>query len=141
MINEYTVKSIDENIVKSIYDFSGKNPIEKTIKKFNKKQKLISYQKEYLEKESDEMKNLSWKAGFLTPFSINKDLGAATWKKIEMIQAPSTKSLEEARGYVIADYQDHLEKEWIAELEKEFKVEIDEGVLNKLCLLYTSRCV
>ncbi|MBP6795593.1 MAG: peptidylprolyl isomerase, partial [Saprospiraceae bacterium] len=132
LINEYTVKSIDENIVKSIYDFSGKNPIEKTIKKFNKKQKLISYQKEYLEKESDEMKNLSWKAGFLTPFSINKDLGAATWKKIEMIQAPSTKSLEEARGYVIADYQDHLEKEWIAELEKEFKVEIDEGVLNKL---------
>jgi peptidyl-prolyl cis-trans isomerase SurA len=49
-----------------------------------------------------------------------------------MIQAPSTKSLEEARGYVIADYQDHLEKEWIAELEKEFKVEIDESVLNKL---------
>ena len=48
LINEYTVKSIDENIVKSIYDFSGKNPIEKTIKKFNKKQKLISYQKEYL---------------------------------------------------------------------------------------------
>jgi peptidyl-prolyl cis-trans isomerase SurA len=132
LINEYTVKSVDENIVKSIYDFSGKNPIEKTIKKFNKKQKLISYQKEYLEKESDEMKNLSWKAGFLTPFSINKDQGAATWKKIEMIQAPTTKTLDEARGYVIADYQDHLEKEWIAELEKEFKVEIDESVLDKL---------
>jgi len=78
------------------------------------------------------MKNLSWKAGFLTPFSINKDQGAATWKKIEMIQAPTTKTLDEARGYVIADYQDHLEKEWIAELEKEFKVEIDESVLNKL---------
>ena len=78
------------------------------------------------------MKNLYWKAGFLTPFSINKALRAATWKKIEMIQAPSTQSLEETSGYVIADYQNHLEKEWIAELEKEFKVEIDEGVLNKL---------
>ncbi len=132
LTNEYIIKSTDENVVKSVYEYSGKNPIEKTIKKFNKKQPLITYLKEYVEKESDEMKNLSWKAGFLTPFSIDKEQGTTTWKKVEQIQPPVIKTLDEARGYVIADYQDFLEKEWIADLEKEFKVEINETVLNKL---------
>jgi len=132
LINEYIIKSTDENVVKSIYEFSGKNSIEKSIKKFNRKQQQITYLKEYLEKESDEMKNLSWKAGFVTPYTIDKEQSKSTWKKVELIQPPVFKTLDEARGYVIADYQDHLEKEWIADLEKEFKVEINENVLNKL---------
>lgn len=43
---------------------------------------------------------------------------------------PAQKTLQEARGLVIADYQDELEKRWIEELKAKYKVEINEEVLN-----------
>jgi peptidyl-prolyl cis-trans isomerase SurA len=44
----------------------------------------------------------------------------------------SPKTLDESRGYVIADYQDYLEKEWITQLRKEYKVDLNPAVLNSL---------
>ncbi|MEP7267783.1 MAG: peptidylprolyl isomerase [Saprospiraceae bacterium] len=131
-VNEYTLKSEDESLIKSIYSYAARKPVEKTMKKFNKKQNLLTYQKDYIEKESEEMKNLSWKPGFETPYMIDKSKGITTWKKVEKLLEPSVKSLDESRGYVIADYQDYLEKEWIKALEKEYKVDVNESVLNSL---------
>ena len=45
---------------------------------------------------------------------------------------PTVKSLEEARGQVIASYQDHLEKQWVEELRNKYTVEINEEVLYGL---------
>ncbi|MBM55769.1 MAG: hypothetical protein CMB32_04345 [Euryarchaeota archaeon] len=45
---------------------------------------------------------------------------------------PSVKSLDEARGQVIASYQDHLEKQWVSELRKKYSVEVYEEVLYEL---------
>lgn len=132
LVYDYTVKSIDETLVKAIYEYSKSKPLEKVMNKYNKNQKIITYQKDYLEKESDESKSLSWTAGFVTPYSLSKDAGAATWKKVEKMLPTSIKSLDEARGYVIADYQDYLEKQWISDLEKEFKTEVDLNVFNSL---------
>lgn len=42
------------------------------------------------------------------------------------------KTLDEARGYVIAEYQDHLEKEWNAKLRKKYPVKINEDVLKSI---------
>lgn len=44
--------------------------------------------------------------------------------------APEPKSLKEARGIVIADYQNHLEKEWLKELKNKYKVDIKRDVLK-----------
>jgi peptidyl-prolyl cis-trans isomerase SurA len=52
--------------------------------------------------------------------------------KIESVTPATSKTLEEARGYVVADYQDQLEKDLISTLRKEYKVEIDENVLKGL---------
>jgi peptidyl-prolyl cis-trans isomerase SurA len=103
------------------------------IGKFNKKQPgLVTFEKDILEKESEDMKSLSWSAGFTTPYSIDKEKGIGSWKKVEKIMPKSPKTLEESRGYVIADYQDFLEKEWIQALKNEFKVEVNNTVLNSL---------
>ncbi len=46
----------------------------------------------------------------------------------EVLKAP--KSYEDVKEAVLADYQDELEKEWVAQLRKKYKVEIDRSVLS-----------
>lgn len=133
LVHDYTIKSTDESIIKDIYSMSKSKPVEKVIGKFNKKQTgLVTFEKEILEKEAEDMKSLSWSAGFTTPYSIDKEKGIASWKKVEKILPKSPKTLEESRGYVIADYQDFLEKEWIHALQNEYKVDVNNTVLNGL---------
>ncbi|MEO6132999.1 MAG: peptidylprolyl isomerase [Saprospiraceae bacterium] len=52
--------------------------------------------------------------------------------RVERIIPPQPKTLEEARGYIIADYQDQLEKEWVASLQKKYPVNVNEAVLMTL---------
>ncbi|MFP4447220.1 MAG: peptidylprolyl isomerase [Bacteroidales bacterium] len=49
----------------------------------------------------------------------------------EIIQE-KIKTLEEARGEVIADYQEQLEKEWINELREKYQVDINQEILEEL---------
>ncbi len=43
---------------------------------------------------------------------------------------PEPKTLDEARGEILADFQDHLEKEWIEKLHERYNVVVYEEVLN-----------
>ena len=54
------------------------------------------------------------------------------FKKLSSIVPAREKNLSEARGYVVADYQDYLEKQWIEQLSREFEVVINKDVLMKL---------
>ena len=45
---------------------------------------------------------------------------------------PQVKKLEEARGEILADYQNYLEEKWIKELKRKYSVQIDQGVLSDL---------
>ena len=45
---------------------------------------------------------------------------------------PTPKTLEEARGQVIASYQDHLEEEWVNTLRGKYTVTVNEEVLYEL---------
>jgi len=42
------------------------------------------------------------------------------------------KSLKEARGYVVADYQDQLEKQWIKDLKKQYPIVIKDDIYRAL---------
>ena len=45
---------------------------------------------------------------------------------------PQHKELDEARGLVTADYQNQLEKEWIAQLRQKYAVSVNEEVLGQV---------
>ena len=60
----------------------------------------------------------------------NKD--TYTFKKVNKIIPSKPKNLSEAKGYVVADYQDHLEKEWLLELKKSYEVKVVDAVLQKI---------
>ena len=51
---------------------------------------------------------------------------------IEEIIPAGTKTYEEARGMVISDYQKYLEEEWIKSLKENYKVTINNDVLEKV---------
>ena len=47
--------------------------------------------------------------------------------KIEKIVAATTKTFDECKGKVINDYQQYLEQNWVADLKKEFVIEIEKA--------------
>jgi peptidyl-prolyl cis-trans isomerase SurA len=52
--------------------------------------------------------------------------------KVEKLMEPGFKSLDEARGYVIADYQDYLEAQWVEGLREEYPVKVNQTVFDSL---------
>ncbi|MFY9310455.1 MAG: peptidylprolyl isomerase [Bacteroidia bacterium] len=79
-------------------------------------------------KTENEFVDKSWKQGISADMNSEKD------KKIVIVVVnkivpPGPKSFQDAKGMVTADYQNHLEKEWLAELRKKYTVTIDKNVL------------
>ena len=70
--------------------------------------------------------------GKLTQVFSNTD-GTATAVYVSKLHAqPENKTLNEARGFVVADYQDYLEKSWNNELKAKYPVKIDEKTLKSM---------
>jgi peptidyl-prolyl cis-trans isomerase SurA len=50
----------------------------------------------------------------------------------EVFTSPGQKSLAEARGYVVAEYQDYLEKKWNEKMRKEYPMTVNEKVFKSM---------
>lgn len=75
----------------------------------------------------------NFKAGTITPISVNKNDNTASFAYIfKIFTQPEQRTFSEARGLVINDYQGELEKEWVAQLKKKYPVVINQQVLNDL---------
>ncbi|MGB1318504.1 MAG: hypothetical protein ACPG5W_09870, partial [Flavobacteriales bacterium] len=61
-----------------------------------------------------------------------KDGGNQVYVLVKKVLQPTQKTLKEARGLVTADYQNHLEKEWIKELRGKYKYSANEELLKKI---------
>jgi len=103
-VAEYEVYSDDTKFVKEVYKFAQKNPVDAVLSKFNGDKKFV------LKAEKGK-----------TKFTIVKD-----------ILEPGYKKLNESRGYIIADYQDQLENDWISSLKEKFTVKIMDSVFKSL---------
>jgi len=133
LVTDYTVASNDESTIKAIYEMSRKKEVDKLAKNLEKSYPgLVRFEKTFAEKPEAGTAEVPWAAKQVTPYSIDKENGIATWRKVEKIVPPQLKSLDESRGYVIADYQDFLEKAWITDLEKEFPITLNQGVFESL---------
>lgn len=73
--------------------------------------------------------NAIWKKG-LTDNELNEEI--VTFAFIYDVLAPMPKSLKEAKGQVISNYQDYLEAAWIKELEERYPVTINYDLLNSI---------
>lgn len=50
----------------------------------------------------------------------------------QVFTAPTAKSLDEARGYVVAEYQDFLEKQWNEKMRRDYPVKVNEQVFKSM---------
>lgn len=132
-ITLYTLKTNDPKVLSEIREYAAKNPSAKVIEKFNKKEGevLTVIEKLYEKGKFKDLGNL-WKAGDLTDAKTDAGTKTATFYKIEEILPPTPKTLSEARGYAVADYQDFLEKQWVEDLRKQYPVKVNEDVLKSL---------
>ncbi len=62
----------------------------------------------------------------------NEDGSYTVVKVDEVYNNPTNKTLEEARGYVIAEYQDYLEKKWNEQMRKKYPVQVNEATLKSM---------
>ena len=112
-----------------------KNNPEKVLAKFNKADspQVIAQAERVLEQGRHRvLSDMEWRVGAMSKTEVDPRDKTITFMKIERIIPASPKSLDEARGYVVADYQDHLERRWVQELQQRYKVEVNREVLESL---------
>ena len=73
--------------------------------------------------------NMKWKKDELLKSTEGETVMIA-W--ITSVRKPEPKQLSEAKGQILADYQDYLEKEWVSQLRKKYSVVINEEVLGTI---------
>jgi peptidyl-prolyl cis-trans isomerase SurA len=123
----------DETVAKTVYEQVKKNPKDwrKIAEMYTEKVVVDSSKFEW-----DQIPGLNKavpKAGMMIAPTINKTDNTASFAFIvNDYPKPMQRTFNEARGMVINDYQDILEKQWNETLLKKYPVVIDERVLAEI---------
>ncbi len=130
----FRISKQHQSQAKAIRDYAVAHTSEEVKAKFNTAEQIIvNVEEKLLEKgRHPQVNKMGWKVGTVTDLDINDKTNTISFNKVLSLLPPSNKSLKEARGYIVADYQDHLEREWIKELRKEYKVKIRDKVYESL---------
>jgi peptidyl-prolyl cis-trans isomerase SurA len=81
----------------------------------------------FLKGENEIIDTIAWQKGLSENLNRNNSV---VFVDVLGIIEPTPKSLDEARGIITADYQNHLEKQWISSLRAKYPVTVNEDVLN-----------
>jgi len=127
-----TVKSDDAKALAKIQKaFLKKKSLSAIQSKYNDdKTTIVVQDPETVSMESPLLKDIGTTAGS-SRTTTNPDK-SMTLSRVSAVLPAGTKNFDEAKGYIIADYQDYLEKAWISDLKSRYKTEINQDVLSKL---------
>ncbi len=123
----------DESIAKTIYDRVKKDPANwRTIsKQFS--EKVASDSARFESAQLINLFNVTPKPGLLTPQVVNTNENTTSFAYIfTTYDQPRQKSLEEAKGLLVSDYQAVLDKQWTEALKKKYPVVINQKVLAEI---------
>jgi len=134
-IQHWQVQPEAKDQVGDILKLMAKTPPSKILQRFNSKGKnLVSMETRTYErtKAPAGFDEPNWKAGAMTAAVEDPQTKVWSFSRLEKIIPPADKTLKEARGYIVADYQDYLEKQWVEQLKTEYQVKINREVLENL---------
>ncbi len=121
------VDSASISKMSTIKKWAAKNTVAQVASKAVKKKIGLQVSRRVYQKEDTLPLGLAWATGQKADLPDGRG-----YVSVERIIPTTPKSLDEARGYVIADYQDQLEKEWVASLQSRYPVRINDEVLKSL---------
>lgn len=122
-----TESSMIEKALQLVSENVPNNEILETI---NKEGQVLNISRRLYQKGDNEMIDaVSWTPGVKNP--VEKD-NETIIVIIHTLLEPGIKQLNEVRGLVTADFQNHLEKEWIKELRAKFPVKVNDQLLSQI---------
>lgn len=135
IVSYYTLSGEQANNLKKVIKYTSRRSPEKVLAKYNKDSspQMISRTEKTLEQGRHRvLEGMEWGVGAISKTETDPRDQSISFMKIERILPAEPKTLSEARGYVVADYQDALERRWVQELQQRYKVDVDRTVLESL---------
>ncbi len=121
------LKKVTKDIKKSI---KKGTPLTEVLAKYNKggREVLTLSRDTIIPSGNKELAALNWKKGAVNVVNGKRP---SFWISRDVIP-PVLKPLKEQLGIVTSDYQDYLEKQWIAELKRKYPVVVNKKVFDEL---------
>jgi len=130
-VNKVNITANNPAQLDEAYKLGTKKGADKLIEKYqNISAVTITISDDFKEVLDDEVRALKHKPGEHT--GLFSEGNSGYYYIFKSLKKPSHKTLKEARGYVIADYQDHLENEWVTALKKKTPVKVNDKVVQSL---------
>lgn len=131
-ITTYTIETTDKGILKKLSKAAEKMDMKSVKQKIESEfDTSVFIENQKYEKDNPTIRHMKWKKGHQEVL-IDKVNNEATVRRINALIPAGPKTLKEARGYIISDYQDVLETKWVESLREEFDVSIKKKILNSL---------
>jgi peptidyl-prolyl cis-trans isomerase SurA len=106
--------------------------IEKKLNKEGSKSKVSILSGKYEKGQYDVVDKTDWKKGLTPVTKLGNDSSSYQFVDVKAIVQPEPKSLKEAKGYVVSDYQTYLEDKWLAGLHQKYPIVVNEQVFQSL---------
>lgn len=123
----------DEKIAEEAHKLVGHGSPEDIQKQLNKEgsaSKVSVISGKYEKGAYEVVDKTDWKKG-ITPVAKLAD-GSYQFVDVKEIAKPEPKTLKEAKGYAVSDYQEYLEKKWLADLHLKYPIAVNEQVFKSL---------
>ncbi|MES2516042.1 MAG: peptidylprolyl isomerase [Bacteroidota bacterium] len=121
----------NDKVAKEVRAMLKKNKTEKEITETVNKTSQLNVSVENITYLKGENKNVdaNWKQGVVATDVKDKD-NKVTVLVVNKVMEKTPKTIAEAKGMITADYQNYLEKEWLAYLKNKYAVKVNEDVLS-----------
>lgn len=129
-----TYKCLDEKVAKDLRKLlKAKKQEKEIIETLNKTSQLnVSVENMMYLKGENKNVDANWKEGIVAADIKDEKENKTLVIVVNKVLPKSPKQLSECRGLVTADYQNHLETEWLKYLKDKYTVKVDDTVLNTI---------
>ncbi len=132
VLDEYIIETTDKGILRQVNKLAEKMTAEEVKAKIAEDHgQTVFVERHTYEKGDDKLRGIKWKKGHkeVRMDQVNKESKVII---VREVLPAAQKTLKEAKGYIIADYQDELEQKWVQSLREQYPVDIKENVLSTM---------
>lgn len=129
-----TYKCANAKVAKEVRALLKKNKTEKDILDVVNKTSQLNLAAEsitYLKGENKDV-DANWKQGVAPSDIVDAKENKVVVLVVNKVLPKTPKTIAEAKGMITADYQNNLEKEWLAYLKNKYSVKVNNEVLNTI---------